>query len=205
MWLVSHKNCYLRRMLNDVMMRRLFVAIPVVPDRALQALLTDAAGFFAGDRIRWVKPGQMHLTLKFLGETPDFRTEELCHCFRAVAWRHGPFTCRLEGTGIFGSRYAPRVIWVGTGGDAPLRALGEDVLDAAATIGFPRERLPFVPHLTLGRIADIRNKNRLSQWITDYRNSPFGDLPVTGVTLYESTLHTTGAQHHIIETFPLHQ
>jgi len=131
--------------------------------------------------------------------------EEVCHCFGEVVSRHVPFTFRLESLGIFGSRYAPRVIWVGTAADAPLRALGEEIPDAAATIGFPRERLPFVPHLTLGRISHLRDKKRLSQWVGSHRQSTFGEVPVTGVTLYESILRTTGAEHHIIETFPLHQ
>lgn len=187
------------------MMRRLFVAVPVLPDLRLTALLAEGAAHFHCDSIRWVKPVQMHLTLKFLGDTPDYRVEEVCHCFGRVVSQHVPFTFRLESLGIFGSSYAPRVIWVGSAADKPLRALGEEILDAAATIGFPRERLPFVPHLTLGRITTIHDKKRLSQWIESHRQSAFGDVPVTGVTLYESILRTTGAEHHIIETFPLHQ
>lgn len=184
-------------------LRRLFMAVPVVPDAPLLDLLADGRSHFRGDKIRWVVPEQMHITLKFLGETPAHRIEGLCRVFEEVASGHAPFSCRLEGAGLFGSRYAPRVIWVGTSDDAPLRAVGEAILESAAVSGFPRERLPFVPHLTLGRITHLRDKQRLTEWITQQRGKPFGELPVTEVVLYESILRTTGAEHLVVKRFPL--
>jgi RNA 2',3'-cyclic 3'-phosphodiesterase len=184
-------------------MRRIFAAIEVPPEDALLNLLSEGVSRFSRERIRWVRPEQMHLTLKFFGETPEEKIGEICSRFEGVAVMHHPFTCTLQGLGLFGSRYAPRVVWAGIADDAPLRRLGENVLDAASEAGFPRERLPFVPHLTLGRIAEVQNKKGLSEWISAYRSTPIQPLMVNSFILFESNLKSTGAVYSEICTFRL--
>ncbi|MFO7722468.1 MAG: RNA 2',3'-cyclic phosphodiesterase [Bacteroidales bacterium] len=184
-------------------MRRIFAAIEVNPEPALLHLLSEAGSRFSRERIRWVRPEQMHLTLKFFGETPEEKIGEICSRFEGVAVMHHPFSCTLQGLGLFGSRYAPRVVWAGIRDDAPLRQLGEDVLDASSEAGFPRERLPFVPHLTLGRIAAVQNKKGLSDWISAYRDTTFQVLRVNRFILFESKLKSTGALYTEICTFLL--
>lgn len=188
---------------NVNVMRRLFAAIPVIPEPALTELFSGSAVWFRPEQIRWANPAQLHLTLKFFGEVPEPVIGEIGSVIGDVTRRHRAFSCSLEGVGLFGSRYDPRVIWVGTAGDALLRLLGDDLLDALAIAGFPRERLPFVPHLTLGRIHHVRDKKRLNDWIKQHQSIRFQMLPVREVVLYESILKPAGAEHTVIGRFVL--
>ncbi len=184
-------------------MRRIFAAIHIAPEKPLIDLLTEAKAIFHDGRIRWVNPEQVHLTLKFFGETPEPTIEQIRGLFRVSLLPDAPFSFTLQGLGIFGSHYQPRVVWAGTGEDPVLRTLSEKLLDNAATAGFPRDRLPFVPHLTLGRITYVRNKKKLKDWIASYRETPFQQVMVEEIILFESVLNTTGVTYHVVESFPL--
>jgi RNA 2',3'-cyclic 3'-phosphodiesterase len=199
----SGKVPYLRTVTNATAMRRLFAAIPVVAEPALTELHSRSAAYFRQEQIRWTNPAQLHLTLKFFGEVPESSISEIGARIGEVTQRHQPFSCSLEGIGLFGSRYDPRVIWVGIAHDDLLRQLGEDLLDALALGGFPRERLPFVPHLTLGRIHHVRDKKRLNDWVKQHHRVQFQMLPVQEVVLYESILKPAGAEHTVIGRFAL--
>ncbi len=184
-------------------MHRLFAAIPVLPEPGLLNYLSEARAYFRQEKIRWVKPEHLHITLKFFGETSKQLIPEIETQYRTVIPEHCTFHCRLEGVGIFGSRYDPRVIWAAMGDDTPLRTLAEEVLEASAIAGFPRERLPFVPHLTLGRIHHIKDKKRLNDWILSHQQLCFQLVPVHEVVLFESILKSTGAQYSIMARFAL--
>ncbi len=184
-------------------MRRLFAAIDIPAEAELLSLMKGAQQFFSQDKIRWVNPVQLHLTLKFFGDTPESVIPVIEERFAQVVKGSAQFTFMLKGTGIFGSRYKPRVIWAGTSNDNLLRVLGEKILDAASEAGFPRDRLPFVPHLTLGRITHVADKKRLSMWVDQHHDTILQEISVNRVTLYESTLKPSGAEYSVVNTFVL--
>ena len=184
-------------------MRRLFAAIHITAETGLLSLLGDAERIFIREKIRWVKHEQMHLTLKFFGDTPESAIAPIMERFSGVIEGYQGFSCLLKGTGVFGSRYKPRVIWAGTANDNALRVLGENLLDAAAEAGFPRDRLPFVPHLTLGRITHIGDKKRFSLWVDEHKGDILQEVHVKTVTLFESTLKPSGAEYSVVKTFVL--
>lgn len=184
-------------------MRRIFAAIPVSPTPNLERLLRNGQAILERDAIRWTNKDKLHVTLKFFGETSDAAIEEICCRFKDIIAQHRPFQCSIQGLGIFGSRYQPRVIWAGIATDTPLRNMAERLLEEAANLGFPRDRLPFVPHLTMARITSISHKKHLTDWIKHYQNEHIQDLNVENVVLYQSKLLPTGSVHTAIETFPL--
>ena len=128
---------------------RAFVAV-TVPDgaaRTLELLLTRLVPL---GRLRWVTRAQLHVTLRFLGErTPD-AIERVKRALAPIAFP--PFEVELSRAGAFPSLERPRTLWLsGTRGAAELTALAARLEDALAEAGIPRERRPFVPHLTLAR------------------------------------------------------
>jgi len=153
--------------------------------------------------VRWANPQQMHLTLKFFGSVPESQIPDIARHLQECAGCTAPFRFVLRGTGIFGSRYQPRVLWAGTSEDAPLRQLGEAVLAAATAAGFPRERLPFVPHLTLARIARSPSRKILQNFMNLHHDAYLQEVDTPALYLYESRLHTTGAEHLVLEKFLL--
>lgn len=184
-------------------MQRLFAAIPVVPESPLLELMTRAGMIFRHEGVRWVSPTQLHLTLKFFGETPQQMIPEIEALFSSKVFGFRAFQFQIRGVGIFGSRYQPRVIWAGTHDEGILHSLGESLLDAAAQVGFPRDRLPFVPHLTLARIHHLGDKKRLQEWLAIHRHTPLQVVEAREVILYESILTPTGAIYREAARFPL--
>ncbi|MBA2692971.1 MAG: RNA 2',3'-cyclic phosphodiesterase [Rubrobacter sp.] len=130
---------------------RLFFAI--FPPKEIQKAMSDSASGLrvAGD-VRWVRPENIHLTLKFLDEVSDEKAEKVADFFANVAERHAPLALAPSGFGGFPSERKARVIWIGAkGATETLRALAEDIESECENLGFERESRPFSPHFTLGR------------------------------------------------------
>jgi 2'-5' RNA ligase len=140
---------------------RLFFAVPV-PDGARAAVgeLMDRVQGQVGDgraRIRWVRVQGLHLTLRFLGPTPNGSLPPLVAGQDAVARVATPFEVVLNGGGAFPSVARPRTLWIGVvQGDAELGALSRDLTAAAEGCGLHVETRPFAPHLTVGRTDGLR-------------------------------------------------
>ncbi len=123
---------------------RLFYAVAADAEvRAAAAAVVSRLRRAPGD-YRWVDPRDMHLTLRFLGETPEERLPEVEALMRRAAAAAAPFEIVLGGAGAFESPESPRVVWLGLDeGREPMERLAD-------ALGRDEER-PFSPHLTLGR------------------------------------------------------
>ena len=130
---------------------RAFVAI-FPPPEVREALSAGARGLRIAGDVRWVRPENVHLTLKFLGDVPEQDLDRLAEALEPVRARHEPFLAVPSGFGAFPSARRARIVWAGIGeGSERLRALARDVEDSLEPLGFERERRDYVPHLTLGR------------------------------------------------------
>ncbi|HEU4759114.1 MAG TPA: RNA 2',3'-cyclic phosphodiesterase, partial [Dehalococcoidia bacterium] len=133
---------------------RLFVAVELGEGvrRALAALQDDLRRRGLTD-LRWVRPEGIHLTLKFLGETPTEKVADIQEALAAEVAGVAPHWLRLGKLGTFGDRRGPQVLWVDLEGDVSrLAQLQRRIDQALAPLGFPRERREFAPHLTLARV-----------------------------------------------------
>jgi len=105
--------------------------------------------------VKWVDPGGIHLTLKFLGNIPSKRVTEITEAIKEAAQGISPFNLEISGLGAFPSIRQARVLWVGIGGEVDkLSRLQKNIDSALAALGFAKEERPFVPHLTLARIRE---------------------------------------------------
>ena len=142
-------------------MKRTFLAIPIPVGDEYPAMVQRLQNNLEHERrnINWCKTNQIHLTLKFVGDTPEEDVPKIIDACQQVAKSHQPFTMDFNRTGIFGSNHSPRVLWLGMK-DEPkaLYDLEEDVLDAFDSLGYLRDRQNFVPHLTIARIEQIDDK-----------------------------------------------
>lgn len=140
---------------------RLFFAVPVSDDaRQKVGQLIDEVQASVGDgtaRIRWVRVDGLHLTLRFLGPTPEDRRPPLEASADAIAASSAPFEVRLAGGGAFPSPARPRSLWVGVDQGADrLRDLADRLTAAAGDCGLVLDTRPFTPHLTVGRTDGVR-------------------------------------------------
>lgn len=175
-------------------MIRVFIAIELSSE--IRQRLGETISHLKRDapRVRWVPPENLHLTLKFLGDTPE---EELPSVFAAVdelAASVSPFFLEIQGVGCFPHLRAPRVIWAGCGeGTEEVQRLARQVEDAFYELGFGRERRPFHPHITLGRVNLPRDAASLS--LEEEIDRMFGALSIESITVFMSTLKKSGAEY----------
>lgn len=157
--------------------------------------------------VRWVDPGGVHLTLKFLGDiNPDLVGPILKAMTRSV--QGSPTFClRLAGLGAFPGSGQPRVLWAGLDGDLDcLRRLQQEVEGAMAELGFPQERRAFQAHLTLGRVREGAPPSLgagLSAAISNTPLEPSDPWQVDEVHLIRSMLAPGGAVYRSLGSAPL--
>ena len=175
---------------------RLFIAVEL-PANVRQRLagVADELRGMGLERLRWVRPENIHITLKFLGETPAERQAEIEDALRAAAEGVAAHELTLGELGKFGGRQNPRVLWVDVRGDVDaLKALHKRVDARIAPLGFPADERPFAAHLTLARVPqDLAKKvaRPLAEAIEAVK-VPDPPIPVREVVLMRSELRREG-------------
>ena len=175
---------------------RLFIAIDL-PEAVKTVLLETAVQMgqqLPNKAVRWVRPEQMHLTLRFLGDTAVSQLPNLQDELTQLAYQHPPFRLHLKDVGAFPNRKRPRVVWVGLDGDLPvLQKMQAELEDRVLQLGWSREKRPFSPHVTLGRVKDARQVGALN-WDVKLAEMDFG---ITAVQLVQSELRPSGAAYTV--------
>ena len=187
-------------------MKRTFLAIPIPVGAEYPALVERLQHNLEHERrnINWCKTNQIHLTLKFIGNTPDQDIPKIIEACQQVAKRHQPFAMDFNRTGIFGSNHSPRVLWLGMK-DEPkaLYELEEDVLTAFDQIGYLRDRQNFVPHLTVCRIKTLVDKPFFQQVYQGIEQKTYLQANVNEIVYFQSFLQPTGAFYKTLKRIPL--
>lgn len=191
---------------------RCFVGLPLPEawQRGLDALAERLAGRLAS-RISWTRPGNWHVTLKFLGEVERARLPELCAALQGVDF--APVPLRLGGSGFFshqGQRLgqgAPRTLWIGLaeGGEACVRLAGA-VDRALEPCGFAQEARNFRPHVTLGRVKQAYEDDGWAASGQELERvlagAEFARARVGEMLLWSSVLGQLGPKYAVLKSFP---
>ncbi len=183
--------------------KRLFIAVRIPPETGLPEHLVSVRNHLSTEKISWTDHNQMHLTLKFLGETPVDKIPDLCSAMEEAFQAFPAFDYHVGSLGVFGSSYQPRVLWSGLQPKAHFVALYTELKFALQKTGIAYDRQNFVPHVTLGRIRNIEDKKKLSFLTNAYSGQILGEGRVFEVLLYESILHPTGPEYNILFRIPL--
>lgn len=173
-------------------MKRLFAAIKIHPSPQYISVFNDISSSLSHERIKWVEPSTMHLTLKFFGETDETKIPAICQAMETAVIQSTPFTLKVANTGIFGSHYNPKVIWFGIEKHAELEVLEQNIVDELAKYGWQRDRQNFVPHLTIGRIRALQDKELFQKIISNFNIIEIQEENVIEITLFESILRQEG-------------
>ncbi len=183
---------------------RSFIAIEVPgPLQARMGELQQELKKFESD-IKWVRPENIHLTLKFLGTVPKEILEEVSLAVSPVILQVEPFELRLYGLGGFPSSRNPRVLWVGIDqGWEPVSFLQEAIEKKTAALSFPSERRSFKPHLTIARVRSLKGKGGLTQAIEERQKVEIGVFQAKEGILFQSKLTPAGAIYTKLKTFPM--
>jgi 2'-5' RNA ligase len=154
---------------------RTFIAVPVPTDvQRHLARLHESVPHEAG-KITWVKAEAIHLTCLFLGEIETDRVGEIGKALREAAGTFPAFETCLGEVGAFPNWRQPRVVWVGLEkGEPEAITLKEQIEAALVRLGFPAEKRPFHPHITLGRVRSDGRPGALDhaadRWIIPFEH-----------------------------------
>ena len=161
----------------------------------------------ATPHLRWVDPAKVHLTLKFLGNVPLDRIQEITAALKEACAEVSPFIMDVSGLGCFPTTNNPRVVWVGVQEETGrLKRLQERVEERLAVLGFKPERRPFRAHLTLGRVrkqAHVGARRIIGGIVSTTSVGDLGQMEVGEISLMKSKLHPTGAEYIRLHSIPL--
>ncbi len=178
---------------------RTFIAVEVPVDAKNRIAELENRLKGTGTDIKWVEPGNIHITLKFLGDIDADQTAVIQKGLREALDAISPFALNLGRVGAFPDLNRPRVFWVSVEeGKDELIAMQQHIETELHARGFVREERPFSPHLTIGRVRSPRGMGKLTEMV---RSSAFEteSFPVTRVAVVKSDLKPDGPVYTIID------
>jgi 2'-5' RNA ligase len=180
---------------------RVFVALDVPePVRASLAELSERLKKVCPNA-RWVRLEGIHITLKFIGEVPPEKLEQIRHALGELP-SLGPITVRFAGLGFFPGARRPRVFWAGVQADPKLTELAAAIEMKLEPLGIAPEKRAFHPHLTLARFESRQRTQALSEAVEGLGAPDFGDDTFKEFHLYQSVLKRSGAEYTRLVTYP---
>ena len=154
--------------------------------------------------VAWVRPENIHLTLKFLGDVAADDIPAVREALDEVAARHRSCALRVGGLGAFPHPARPRVIWAGAEGDqGSLSLLVRDLEETLAALDFTPEKRPYHSHLTLGRVKNPDGVGNLTKILREAAADSLGELAVDMLLLIKSTLTPDGSLFEVVSTHRL--
>jgi len=178
-----------------------FIAVDVPASPDLDAFAAELRN--AGPSWKVVRTDQLHLTVKFLGETEEGLVPEIAAAVQEATSGVRPFEIRIQGTGAFPSLARMNVIWVGVEGAEVIARIADALETSLESLGFPRERRPWKAHATLARVKEHRDLDRVRRLLEVHAKDAFGVHTVDAVHLKKSLLTPEGARYSVVETVKL--
>jgi RNA 2',3'-cyclic 3'-phosphodiesterase len=148
-----------------------------------------------GADVRWVAAENVHLTLKFLGETGESMVVRISDALSERLSSYSPFCINISGVGCFPDIRRPRVIWVGIEESPALKKLAGEVESLLADFGYPADDRAFSPHLTIGRVRSPKGIRGMMKDLEKLAAYSFGAMEIESVSLMKSELRPAGAEY----------
>jgi RNA 2',3'-cyclic 3'-phosphodiesterase len=155
-------------------------------------------------RASWNREENLHLTLKFLGDVPIARVQQISESVELAAQPFQPFELVVTGCGIFPPRGRPNVLWLGVSDlSNNLGRLHHGVEEQCELMGFERESRPFHPHLTIARLRRPQGASQLGELHKQFSFGPAA-FTVSEVVVFRSELLPAGSRHTAVSRHKLH-
>jgi len=187
---------------------RLFVAMPM-PEAVrneISGVQQEMQRLVPRDAVRWTKPEQFHLTLRFLGDVPVERVAALQEAVHAVCRGSPALRLRAQGTGFFPNARSPRVIWAGVNdGEGHLVDLQKKIEAVVRLFTKESGTERFAGHVTVGRVKFLKRPEieKLAEHAQVVKDHLFGEWTANEVELIRSDLLPAGARHTLLAAIRL--
>lgn len=183
---------------------RFFIAIETPPE--IKAQIGDIISQLqtAGADVRWEMQEKLHITLKFLGDTPEELLPQIVLLLEGVAQKTPAFAIRYSGLGCFPHKHDPRIVWVGVDDAvvATVQHLAALIDTELASIGIEKKEDFFHPHITIGRVKSRKNPGSL---LRTMQSITFESQPttITEILIIKSELRPSGSIYQLVKAFQL--
>ena len=143
--------------------------------------------------IRWVKPGNIHITLKFLGNVEENKIADIAKAVTVAVNQIKPFLVEIAGVGAFPNYRKPKVVWIGAKSDSDLlKLLVRQIDNEVHKLGFEKEKRFFQAHLTFGRVKRLTGIAGVIKKLEQNKNFESGAFTVNEIVVMRSDLKPTG-------------
>ncbi len=156
-------------------------------------------------QVSWVNPGNIHITLKFLGNIDESKIDEVVSQIKNAVVGLPQFNIRIQGIGAFPNFKRPKVFWIGTEQNEQLIKLANSIDMNMLTLGFKKESRPFKAHLTFGRVKGTQEMTECLDILHQNINFKGGCFLAEEIFLIKSDLKPTGAVYTPLEKIKLEQ
>ena len=185
------------------MTTRCFISVNL-PDgatAAIDSVITELRK--TGADVKWVNAENIHLTLKFLGNTDEQLIPRISDALCKKLSHYKTFYITIADVGCFPSEKRPRVVWVGIEESVPLADIQKDIDEVMTGFGFSPEARFFSPHLTIGRVRSPKKGIELIKRLAEFKGKAFGRVEVDAVYIMKSELKPAGAEYSSLCRIPL--
>jgi RNA 2',3'-cyclic 3'-phosphodiesterase len=169
---------------------RAFIAVEIPISKEIHQVLNELKKTQIDAKI--VETQNMHLTLKFLGDTDEKLIDDIGKIIKNSAKNIPPFQIALKSIGVFPNQNYIKVAWIGVENTENLKQIAETIDSKLQNLGFEKEKRPFSAHLTIARIKSAKNKEKLIDLINKYQNTEFQQIKIDKILLKKSTLTPKG-------------
>jgi 2'-5' RNA ligase len=146
----------------------------------------------SGVNLKLVEPENIHLTLKFLGDTDEALIDKIEEIMKKSVENINPFEIQLNSVGVFPNLNYIKVVWIGIQNGENLDIIAKDINEKLANLGFNRDKRGFSAHLTIARVKSAKNKDKLIQIINKYQDVEFSNQKIGSLKLKKSDLTLKG-------------
>jgi 2'-5' RNA ligase len=175
---------------------RLFIAVSLTAEQVDQVTVFQNQLKHTLKGVRWVKPDGMHLTLAFIGEAEQDKLDAVKEVIDRVKVPFNSFKFNISGSGVFPTPSRARVLWLGVGeGKEELTLLAENMAAGLVVIGLKEEKRKYQPHLTIGRIRQPLEENKIRDIFLARNDFKTSTAVVDHLELFESRLSRHGAEY----------
>jgi len=167
-----------------------FIAIEIEPFQKLVQFENEIKN--SGAQVKLVEPKNVHITLKFLGDTEEALIDEIENIMKNAVKDIKPFKVKLSSAGVFPNQNYIKVVWIGIQNGEVIGEIANNIDEPLAKLGFERERRRFSPHLTIARVKTAKNKEKLMQIVNNYSEIEFKEMEINSIKLKQSELTPKG-------------
>lgn len=181
--------------------KRTFIAIKITPNQNLSNSISEIKTFFSEDVVKWTSEDNLHLTLRFIGNTSETDIDMITEKLEQISKNFKSFEISIADFGVFGNRKRPRVLWLGLKEIENLQLLHFAITQKIRQIVNLKNETEFNPHLTIGRVKKINSNLKISVLENKFSHTTLQTVLVKEIIFYESILSPKGSVYKPLKIF----